>query len=436
MIFIETGELDQEDWARSEFYPRTGQVRIMKKERLKAGRLITNQWDYNLRTSSLWTPHGSTTTEADTKILFEALDALTKNGANLDAVPKGYPEIQKIVLETRQQPPVSMDSLQQGSFYLVVDKNSERLHVYQHDETQKKELSGGDRIWIGICPQLHPAFGGHRYLEISNYSGEPSKPISPNYAWSKSYHFREFTGNTELDVEFFSVLPKDIETIAELRPSDSDPFVELELNRKQICIQTAVRALQYERWGKQEDTLSKKRYEGVTRENYKKALEILISRFGTELFVKEILFIMSEQLELLHTSKHSPGLQYRPHSDTSPQRAEMMELAKQVILNTHPTPENMRDSGIIVNIVPLFGDADFWQILRTSHIELFNQFVDYLQSLPKDYLQQKSPYAKAKIDPVALIKQYFPESYKEIIISRPDFTSDTLEAIQILSYTQ
>lgn len=113
-----------------------------------------------------------------------------------------------------------------------------------------------------------------------------------------------------------------------------------------------------------------------------------------------------------------------------------MELAKQVILNTHPTPENMRDSGIIVNIVPLFGDADFWQILRTSHIELFNQFVDYLQSLPKDYLQQKSPYAKAKIDPVALIKQYFPESYKEIIISRPDFTSDTLEAIQILSYTQ
>ncbi len=238
---------------------------------------------------------------------------------------------------------------------------------------------------------------------------------------------------------------------ARLRQEEGD--VQPTVARARFCIAMALTGMQYERWGNDErlkeiarragdDKIGERlfelvapteqqRYARVTRESYHRALEILLHRFGEEAFGQEVERVMRQHLDGLHTARHMYELPYAPHSDSHPLGDSLLVFARQVIDAAHPVPETMAGSGYIVNLKTLFGDAEFWQLMRVRYPAQFHRFVDFLMGLPRNY-KQHLPYGTAIIDPVALVRQYFPDAHKEIVASRPDFVSDTREAIRIL----
>ena len=52
-------------------------------------------------------------------------------------------------------------------------------------------------------------------------------------------------------------------------------------------------------------------------------------------------------------------------------------------------------------------------------------------AIPADYMQHGT-YARAHVDPVALVKQEFTDAFEVIHAIRPDFDSDAAEPIRII----
>ncbi|HSX15704.1 MAG TPA: hypothetical protein VLF40_02850, partial [Candidatus Saccharimonadales bacterium] len=137
-------------------------------------------------------------------------------------------------------------------------------------------------------------------------------------------------------------------------------------------------------------------------------------------------------LGTLHTQAHMPQSPYKPHSDGAPYGKEYMDVARAVTGDHHYIAENMSDSGHWVNFRSLFGDTGFWAVTREQFPAIFNRAVDHLLGLPQDF-QQKSMYLehKATINPIALIRDHYPDAYQQITEARPDFVTDGKVAMRI-----
>ncbi len=422
---VEQGQVGGEGWARYEYYPRVGQMRVVKNIQ-NYGRVDRQTWTYNCRTSSGWGPHGSPDGEDD-QFFADSIELLHLNGIET-VTPAGYPEILQVIAKAKENGSVSVDALEQGKLYLFVCGSD--MYVYKHDRIILQSPDTYQDI-IRVYKMDDHRFGRRGFLELYR-SGEPHEPlfdteqidyitISKHAAWSNDHEIDQ--------VGIFELTENQANIVAQLKPPVFDQHVGTEWTRERVCIYAAMASLQYERWGKDEYG-SDRRYEGVNRENYHAALRSIIGRFGTEVFAKEIEGVFMNHLKFLHTVKHLPNSPFKPHSDMTPLSQDLTKLAGQVIGHAHPLPEDMSESGHWVNAKSLFGDVDFWNMMRLDYPELFNRFVDYVARLPKQY-EQHGMYASAIVDPVALIKQYFPEAYDEIVIARPDFNSDTPEAILI-----
>ena len=134
-------------------------------------------------------------------------------------------------------------------------------------------------------------------------------------------------------------------------------------------------------------------------------------------------------LRMLHTNLHTGRLPHGPHSDMGPFGPVFTELARDATLGVHPTPWNMRDSGHVVNVKSLFGDADFWTHMQEHYPNLFDRFADYIESLP-DEMEVKGTYGWSTINPVATIKIAFPDAFAVIHGARPSFDSDETNPIR------
>lgn len=224
-----------------------------------------------------------------------------------------------------------------------------------------------------------------------------------------------------------------MDVFAHFSPIQFDMYIGLEITSESRCVMVAMQAMQYERWGKDEvgESDPQNRYQNVTQKNYFIALDRIIARFRETTFAEQVEKIMIQHLHGLHTPIQHPDTPNGPHSDISPFWDVEMRIAKDVILGAHPTPINMRDTGVISNVKTLFGDADFWKYLRTNHIESFNRFVDYLHSFDKS-IMVNTIYAQAEIDVVALIRDFFRDTYSVISSVREDFVSTSEIAIQII----
>jgi hypothetical protein len=89
----------------------------------------------------------------------------------------------------------------------------------------------------------------------------------------------------------------------------------------------------------------------------------------------------------------------------------------------------MRESGYLVNILPLFGDELFWRYLKRERPQLFTKSVDALEAFPKPLLIRKHG-ENLSVDVIGVIKRDFPEAFKEIHEVRPSFDSDNPNPLQ------
>jgi hypothetical protein len=182
----------------------------------------------------------------------------------------------------------------------------------------------------------------------------------------------------------------------------------------------ALNALQFSRWANYDrDEIE---YPNMDRVSYAQALGALSARFGDAVLADSTRHTITNHLSALHTDLHTPGLVHKPHSDGSPRNEKYMEVAHAVIRERHPLLGNMRDFGLWVNFLSLFGDSDFWAVTREYHPTVFNAAADHLQDLGPAFAQQHSMYVrKGTINPVRLMAEYFPGAYGQIIAERPDF---------------
>lgn len=424
---IEQGERGKTGWLRCEYYPRVGHVRILKNTQGLGGKNQIAYWEYECRTQHGWSHHG-TPDDGDMRQIREGIDILHENGIDT-TTPLGFPEITGVMREAAITPKLGYQDLRYGKYYLVHDEDE--IYVYKHDRAIKEKFDATEDI-VRVYRLPDNILGRRDYLRIFS-SGEPAEPLIGGalvfYVNLPKEGASRWGTRREKDIKIYELTKDQVDRVGMLSPAVEDPLVGTEWTRERLCIYTAIQGMQYERWGKDE-VGEGERYTKVNRENYQEAIDNIIQRFGEEIFASEVESIMLNHLIKLHTVKHLPGSPYKPHSDISPLGTEYMNLAKQVIKGAHPLPEDMSESGHWVNAKSLYGDMDFWNQMRTKYPTLFNRFVNYIKSLPKQF-EQHGMYASAIVDPVALIRQYYPDAFTEISKSRSDFNSDTPEAIII-----
>ncbi len=425
---VEEGEKDRDVWKRYEFYPRVGYVRIVRSYRDNKGELAPKYWSANLRTQEKSSPHG-TPHDEDVKFIQDGLEYLNEHGVDTSS-PAGYPEVEDVLVEATSVSPKSYKDLVAGHYYLVFDQLCYK--VYRHGGfTRQPRSNSQDFLHAQFMPD--EVFGSCDYLEIvsNNFKPIPPATFSPNvFTLTVPTNWQVASDNTS-NKNIYELTAQQARAIAQLRPAEQDMEVGIEWSREKVCVHSSIQGLQYERFGKDEYGYKRPSYNDVTRENYQQAISIIITRFGPHIFAQTVEEIMTSHLDLLHTPTHEPRTAFGAHSDISPIPRQYMKLARQVINNSHPLPNDMLESGQVVNVKTLFGDADFWNLMRNQYPDLFNRFVNYLQALPRQYEQHGINLPLAIIDPVALIKQYFPLAYAQIVQSRPDFDSDTPEAILV-----
>jgi hypothetical protein len=342
--------------------------------------------------------------------------------------PEGFPEIAEAVGEITSGNPVAPEELQEGSFYMALAEFGEwRVFKFKRLEPFDYDSGGAGFVLIGS-----PSDGldDSIFLSISSRTHHPYRCVGKKEESEVGQVYtRQSVGHTDGLKEVYKVDQAALETICALRPAAMDPLVGRGISREAFVSGVTMEGLQYERWGA--DEIGGPRYEKINREAYQKALETLMRRFGSSVFVEELKKTIDRHLQGLHTEQHLDGSPYKPHSDVAPLHADEMTIARQAILDAHPMPGSMGESGFVVNVKSIFGDADFWAILRDAHRDIFDQLVDYIAALPRNLEQRGSYYATAEIDPVALIREQFPDAYREISIVRPDFVSDAISAIRI-----
>lgn len=438
---VVTGEPGTRAWQRVTYYPRVGEIYI---ERQSAGG--PQLWNYNVRTGAIEDLEGGG--DGPSKIGKNALSMLRSQGVDVHQ-PKGYPEITAIVDSFSDRTPVPITMMQHGAYYALYQKTNPMV-VFQFDTLSEISLNVyQDTLQINRANSTR--FGKMGSLRVQENGQVIEGPESSVTAYSR---IDKKTHELLETMVIYALSDDEVSIFSSLRPLPEDPVDPDEWSREQCCVYIVLQGLQYERYGKDEWQAVKSakkmssrefmahmvrnfiedpeiRYQEVTLQNYERSLQTIIDRFGEDVFFQEAQRIMLEHLQHLHTDTQKPGSTYMPHSDIHPLDGDFMELAQQVIIGAHPLPADMTESGHVVNAKTLFGDADFWKFVRTRHPDVFARLVDYIEELPRDFRLDNSD-GETIIDPVALIAQYFPDAYKEVVQARPDFVSDTKEAIQII----
>lgn len=195
---------------------------------------------------------------------------------------------------------------------------------------------------------------------------------------------------------------------------------------ERICTEIALKALQFSRW-RNYDNAGRENYEAEERktaDDYAKALEVIVNRFGETVLAEEAVALIGLHFRTLHTSLHTPEITHKPHSDGWPEDEKFVATARQVINDAHDLPWTMH-FGKIVNFTSLFGDPDFWATTRSAYPVVFHAAADHILTMPATFQQPDNQYCSgATINPVGLIRAFYPAAYSEVIAGRPDFVSD------------
>lgn len=427
---VETGVHGAADWLRAEYYPVKGCYRIL----YTGDNGNIKSWVHNLR-RPLNDPLGADTDEKSRQRIAEGKRLLTEKGFPPE-FPEGYgyPELDAFTEKIRQSPEVGIQTLVPGKYYVDMNQRGD-LVLFQYSHSVPGVWSNREDI-IRAYASFDELFGDSYGIKITKEGFWRTKET--NTEASTTTTFDKSTGQrVTQDFSDHHVFDVDIENIRELlkvRPPDYDPLTETNFTREEYSVYAALQGLQYSKWSGYEhrgDDDWQFDNPDINTQNYGRAIDSIINRFGVEPFVTEVEDLFHDHFQGLHTAIHRPNSRYKPHADITPLGAREMRLAKQVINNSHPLTHDMTESGRVVNVLPLFADEDFWQHMLTKYPLLFQRFVDDLKSLPKTFAT-KGTYAEANIDPVGVMKKYFEQAFNLVHSQRPDFDSQAAEPITII----
>ncbi len=434
---FEVGRRGEPGHIRAEYRPSTGEYLYDETGSVDSkGDARTMSWGYNERTGNLSATHGETDAQLRARFDRQKEFFASKLDLKIPSGALGYPEVSEILKRETAREPTDPKLLQKGDCLLFFSTEGlgeltlVEFDALQTDRTGQwmdfnpSEVTGAQRLTIHTGRSKQRPLQDARYVRSDFYEVQGHRRITP-------------------DLMIWKISKHDAETISKYRSVRDDPMAEFGMTREELTVYVTLQNLQYIRWGKDHvdyhsegDAAHKKTWEAYyassTPESYAAAIDALIGRVGEATFSKVVKQLFDAHLRKLHTSLHTDFSPFAPHSDISPFGGEYGTLAREAIHKAHPTAQNMTESGHVVNAKTLFADEVFWMAMK-KRPALFNGFVDHLKAIPKDYLQTGSTYGvDARIDPIALVKQHFPETFRVIHEQRPDFDSDTKPAIQIV----
>lgn len=437
---VEEGTMYTDTWLRAEYYPGRGCYRIL----YVGDKGNIRSWEHNLR-RPLKDPWGVFGDEKSVESIKKGKRLLAERGVTPE-FPEGYgyPELQAFTKDARLLPEADIKSLIPDKYYVFIEdyekvegyeeKRESEISLFKFDHTITDAQNYGDVTIVRAHPKLDEVFG-YRYGVNATLGGvwsmiDGEDSVITTIGFDKKTGQR-VTKDWEGEKHLYELDRGEVEELLTIRPPDYNPLTGTKFTRETFSTYVALQGLQYTKWSKYENEDDE--FQGdqnINRENYGRAIDTIIQRFGLEPFAEEVEHLFESHLNGLHTKLHTPNSPYKSHSDIAPLGANEMRLARQVIKDSHPLTDDMTESGHVVNAVPVFGDQDFWRHMGTKYPVLFQRFTDYLLSLPKQYAT-RGTYTAAIIDPVGVIKKYYPTAFQIIQERRSDFNSDTEEVIKI-----
>ena len=150
-------------------------------------------------------------------------------------------------------------------------------------------------------------------------------------------------------------------------------------------------------------------------EAYATAITNLIERFGDEFFQETAWDVIENNFEQLHTPEMNdpPGM-YKPHADMTTFNRLEMDSARILVGESHPLPTSFMYG--VINVLPLYGDIDFWKTLSDKYPAIYRELSERWLSLPDEDTHQNVPtkvhYKEAILHPRAVLRDLFPEAYQ------------------------
>lgn len=204
-----------------------------------------------------------------------------------------------------------------------------------------------------------------------------------------------------------------------------DPSIEFPFSREEYTIGVCWDGMAFDRWGASIPSIynsNPERYQGCTKENLCKVVDLLISRFGVESFIKSLQTLLYEHAKKLHTPLQRTTLMLAQnnafgdvHSDIVGFNKEISILAREIIGDMHPCVEDMEKDGHgrvgqgVYNAKSLLGDYDLFEILSEKYPSVFQSLVSTIIDLPN--IDQGDWYGNSVVNPLAAVKEFFPDVF-------------------------
>ena len=211
-------------------------------------------------------------------------------------------------------------------------------------------------------------------------------------------------------------------------PIPGERFEIPEDEREGAVLGAAIDALQYARWGKWEPYYQEHEnlpfddedardiqahLDSINYQNYEAAMNSLVNRFGEEFFTEVAWVKMRDHLQGLHCKDNDSLTPYKAHADINPYTKPWINTALAITEGDHPLPERMMHS--VANIMPLYGDTDFWKFARNNYPAMFANLTDRFLGQPDEITVRGSAHGMSTVHPRALLEQHFPETYRLLV---------------------
>jgi hypothetical protein len=140
----------------------------------------------------------------------------------------------------------------------------------------------------------------------------------------------------------------------------------------------------------------------------------LIERFGEGFFTEVAWDRIVAHLGRLHSKDVTPITPYKAHADIYAFQRAWVVSAEIVTGNAHPLPYDISRTGGIANVLPLYGDVEFWQVLNARYPKVFATLSKRWASLP-DSIITRYEGRTVTINPRRLLRDHFPDTYQYLL---------------------
>lgn len=445
----------EDDRGFIDFYPDAGFLHVKPEE-----------FGYAYATYNFRQRHGSTeggtTQSAVLAKVEEAKPILSANGIDVEAIPKGYPELDELFTalaadEGRIEPEDFGQEQHTGQWFIVrttEEPPTGTINSYDLFKLSHVTREGGSSVMrvhsevIGpLMQHFNPEAKGFAIKE--DHAGHESFKMRFDTAWSGKLgkYFNpspdQGSGDTTTDLAYFTVNEATAKQILNFeQPSlegQYDHRLRKPYGREAVALGGSLDALQFARWSKWEE-YDTKRFKGVadsreeyiadmTYESYERAIANLVERFGEDFFREIAWERMVDHLKGLDSRELTENTPYKAHADIMPIQIGGIMSAATLTANAHPLPARPKgaDRGYGVDVFPLYADADFWKVMKNHYPETFTDLSERWLSLQDGFVRTEGPVpainTKAIIHPRALLRDHFPEAYNFLVLNNPRFTA-------------